>query len=55
MVRSTAVLVAMLSICEVNLYALETMRSNDSAPAFFVQQTRYGHRVYGAAITHAVR
>lgn len=55
MIRSTAVLIAMLSICEVNLSAQETPQSNDSAPAFFGQETQCGHRVYGAVISNAVR
>ena len=29
--------------------------SKDDAPAFFGQQTRYGHRVYGAVILNVVR
>jgi hypothetical protein len=55
MIRSTAVLIALLSICEVNLYAQETAQSNDSSPAFFGQETRCGQRVHGAVIINAVR
>jgi hypothetical protein len=36
-------------------YRFITVRSNDSAPAFFGQETRYGHRVYGAVVVNAVR
>ena len=36
-------------------YRFIAMRSNDTAPAFFGQDTRYGHRVYGALIINAVR
>lgn len=36
-------------------YRFETVRSDTSAPAFFGQETRYGHRVYGAVIINAVR
>jgi opacity protein-like surface antigen len=36
-------------------YRFISVRSNDSAPAFFGQETRYGHRVYGAVIINAVR
>jgi opacity protein-like surface antigen len=36
-------------------YRFMTTRSKDSAPAFFGQETRYGHRVYGAVIINAVR
>jgi len=36
-------------------YRFLAVRSNDSAPAFFGQQTQYGHRVYGAVIINAVR
>ena len=31
-----------------------SVRSDTSAPAFFGQETRYGHRVYGAVIINAV-
>jgi len=31
-------------------YRFIATRSNDTAPAFFGQDTRYGHRVYGAII-----
>ena len=36
-------------------YRFIAVRSNDTAPAFFGQDTRYGHRVYGAVIINAVR
>jgi hypothetical protein len=36
-------------------YRFLVVRSNDSAPAFFGQQTQYGHRVYGAVVINAVR
>lgn len=36
-------------------YRFLTVRSNDSAPAFFGQETRYGHRIYGAVVINAVR
>jgi hypothetical protein len=36
-------------------YRFVAVRSNDNAPAFFGQQTQYGHRVYGAVIINAVR
>ncbi len=36
-------------------YRFMATRSKDSAPAFFGQETRYGHRVYGAVIIKAVR
>jgi hypothetical protein len=36
-------------------YRFIAVRSNDSAPAFFGQDTQYGHRVYGAVIINAVR
>jgi len=36
-------------------YRFLAVRSNDSAPAFFGQQTQYGHRVYGAVIINAVQ
>jgi outer membrane protein with beta-barrel domain len=36
-------------------YRFIAVRANDSAPAFFGQDTRYGHRVYGAVIINAVR
>ncbi len=31
-------------------YRFEAVRQNDSAPAFFGQETRFGHRVYGAVL-----
>jgi opacity protein-like surface antigen len=36
-------------------YRFLAVRSNSDAPAFFGQETRYGHRVYGAVIINAVR
>ncbi len=36
-------------------YRFLAVRANDQAPAFFGQDTRYGHRVYGAVIINAVR
>jgi len=36
-------------------YRFMTVRSKDDAPAFFGQETRYGHRLYGAVIINAVR
>jgi len=36
-------------------YRFMATRSKDDAPAFFGQDTRYGHRVYGAVIITAVR
>jgi outer membrane protein with beta-barrel domain len=36
-------------------YRFLAVRSNNDAPAFFGQDTRYGHRVYGAVIINAVR
>jgi hypothetical protein len=36
-------------------YRFVTVRSDASAPAFFGQETRYGHRVYGAVIINAVQ
>jgi hypothetical protein len=36
-------------------YRFVAVRSKDDAPAFFGQETRYGHRVYGAVIVNAVR
>jgi hypothetical protein len=36
-------------------YRFIAVRSNDTAPAFFGQETRYGHRVYGGVIINAVR
>jgi len=36
-------------------YRFVGVQSNDDAPAFFGQQTRYGHRVYGAVILNVVR
>jgi hypothetical protein len=36
-------------------YRFLATQSKDSAPAFFGQNTRYGHRVYGAVIINAVQ
>jgi hypothetical protein len=36
-------------------YRFIATQSNDTAPAFYGQDTRYGHRVYGAVIINAVR
>jgi len=36
-------------------YRFMATRSKDDAPAFFGQDTRYGHRVYGAVIINAIR
>jgi len=36
-------------------YRFLAVRSNNDAPAFFGEDTRYGHRVYGAVIINAVR
>jgi hypothetical protein len=36
-------------------YRFIAVRSNEDATAFFGQDTRYGHRVYGAVIINAVR
>ena len=36
-------------------YRFMATQSKDSAPAFFGQDTRYGHRVYGAVILNVVR
>ena len=36
-------------------YRYVAVRANDSAPAFFGQETRYGHRVYGAVVINAIR
>ena len=36
-------------------YRFIATKSKDNAPAFFGQDTRYGHRVYGAVIINAVR
>jgi len=36
-------------------YRFIAVRANDTAPAFFGQERRYGHRVYGAVIINAVR
>ncbi len=36
-------------------YRFIAVRSKDDAPAFFGQETRYGHRVYGGVILNVVR
>src|SRR5215216_326357 len=36
-------------------YRFIAVRSKDDAPAFFGQETRYGHRVYGAVILNVAR
>jgi opacity protein-like surface antigen len=36
-------------------YRFMVTQSKDDAPAFFGQDTRYGHRVYGAVIINAIR
>ena len=36
-------------------YRFVGVRSKDDAPAFFGQETRYGHRVYGAVIVNVLR
>jgi Outer membrane protein beta-barrel domain len=36
-------------------YRFMATQSKDDAPAFFGQDTRYGHRVYGAVIINAIR
>jgi opacity protein-like surface antigen len=36
-------------------YRFIATQSRDTAPAFYGQDTRYGHRVYGAVIINAVR
>ena len=36
-------------------YRFVGVQSKDDAPAFFGQETRYGHRVYGAVILNVVR
>jgi len=36
-------------------YRFLATQSKDTAPAFFGQDTRYGHRVYGAVIINAIR
>jgi hypothetical protein len=36
-------------------YRFIAVRSKDDAPDFFGQDTRYGHRVYGAVVINAVR
>jgi hypothetical protein len=36
-------------------YRFVAVRSDTSAPVFFGQEDRYGHRVYGAVVINAVR
>lgn len=36
-------------------YRFIAVRSSDGAPAFFGQDTRYGHRIYGAVVINASR
>ncbi len=36
-------------------YRFITVKSKDDAPAFFGQETRYGHRVYGGLLFNATR
>lgn len=36
-------------------YRFVAIRSNDDAPLFFGQETRYGHRVYGGVILNLLR
>src|SRR6266540_3850957 len=36
-------------------YRFVAVQSKDDAPAFFGQETRYGHRVYGGVILNVVR
>jgi hypothetical protein len=36
-------------------YRFVSVRSDQSAPAFFGQETRYGHRVYGGVIINAIQ
>lgn len=36
-------------------YRFIAVRANDDAPAFFGQETRYGHRVYGGVLLNVVR
>lgn len=36
-------------------YRFIAVRSKDDAPSFFGQETRYGHRVYGAVLINAAR
>ena len=36
-------------------YRFTAVRSKDDAPAFFGQETRYGHRIYGAVLIRAGR
>ena len=36
-------------------YRFIAIRSNDDSPAFFGQETRYGHRVYGGVLLNVGR
>lgn len=36
-------------------YRFLTVQSQNDAPAFFGQTTRYGHRVYGGVVLNALR
>ena len=36
-------------------YRFVAVQSNDNAPAFFGQETRYGHRVYGGIVINVAR
>ena len=36
-------------------YRFLAVRSDDEAPSFFGQETRYGHRVYGAVLINVIR
>jgi hypothetical protein len=36
-------------------YRFMATRSKDDAPDFFGQDSRYGHRVYGAVIINAIK
>ena len=36
-------------------YRFIGVQSKDDAPEFFGQETRYGHRVYGAIIVNVIR
>jgi len=36
-------------------YRFQAVRSKDNAPAFFGQETRYGHRAYGGVILNVVK
>jgi hypothetical protein len=36
-------------------YRFIAVRSDDTAPAFFGQESRYGHRIYGGVLINAIR